>query len=209
MWIVQFVNTAVILIIVNNNIQGSGIIGNILEAVGLNKLLFNGSFNDFTTEWYSVVGVALFTTAFINGITPLGSIAAWLFAGLKRCCDRGCSFNMKKTKKVLQMEYENVYTGVRIQFDNRLSVIIAMIWVIMMFSAALPILYLAGFVLCFTTYWTDKLLFLRFYRLPPRHGSDLINQARDIIEWSLVIHLGVGIYMLSNPDIFTSEEDDN
>lgn len=42
MWIVQFVNTAVILIIVNNNIGGEGILGGILEAIGLNGLLFNG-----------------------------------------------------------------------------------------------------------------------------------------------------------------------
>ena len=84
-----------------------------------------------------------------------------------------------------------------------------MIWVIMMFSAAIPVLYLAGFLLCFVTYWTDKTLFLKFYRLPPRHGSHLTHQARNIIEYSLLVHLFMGLYMLSSPDIFTSEEDDN
>ena len=38
-----------------------------------------------------------------------------------------------------------------------------MIWVIMMFSAAIPVLYISGILLCFTTYWTDKTLLLKYY----------------------------------------------
>lgn len=101
------------------------------------------------------------------------------------------------------------YTGKEIQYDNRFSILIAMVWVIMMFSVAIPSLYCAGILLCFTMYWTDKVLLLRFFKIPPRHGSDLAFKARDIIEWSLVLHLFMGLYMISNPTIFTSEEDDN
>ena len=86
---------------------------------------------------------------------------------------------------------------------------IAMIWVIMMFSAAIPMLYLSGFILCFVLYWTDKTLFIKFFRTPPKHGSTLGHQVRSIIEWSLICHLFMGLYMLSNPEIFSSEEDDN
>jgi len=78
-----------------------------------------------------------------------------------------------------------------------------------MFSAAIPVLYLAGVVVCFCTYWTDKFLLLKFYRAPPRHGSNLAHSARSIIEWSLPMHLLVGLYMLSNPDIFVGEGEDN
>ena len=84
-----------------------------------------------------------------------------------------------------------------------------MIWVIMMFSAAIPMLYLSGFVLCFVLYWTDKTLFVKFFRTPPKHGSSLGHQVRSIIEWSLICHLFMGLYMISNPEIFSSEEDDN
>ena len=115
----------------------------------------------------------------------------------------------KKTSKIIQSEYEAVYTGGHIEFDNRFSQLIAMIWVIMMFSAAIPVLYLAGFVLCFTIFWTDKTLLLKFYQIPRRHGSTLAHKARNIIEWSLPLHLFMGLYMLSSPEIFTSEKDDN
>mmetsp|Transcript_4000 Transcript_4000/g.5295 ORF Transcript_4000/g.5295 Transcript_4000/m.5295 type:complete len:208 (+) Transcript_4000:2218-2841(+) len=83
-----------------------------------------------------------------------------------------------------------------------------MIWVVMMFSAAIPTLYLAGVLLCFFTYWSDKFLLLKFYKTPPRHGSDLAHRARSIIEWSLIVHLFTGMYMLSNPDIFVGEEEE-
>ena len=84
-----------------------------------------------------------------------------------------------------------------------------MIWVIMMFSTCIPMLYLAGILICFTMYWTDKFMFIKFYRLPPRHGATLARKARSIIEWSLLLHLFMGMYMISNPEIFSSEEDDN
>ena len=83
-----------------------------------------------------------------------------------------------------------------------------MIWAIMMFSAVMPLLYLAGALLCLTTYWSDKLLFIKYYRLPPRHGPDLAHKARSIIEWSLVLHLFMGLYMLSNPAIFGHEDEE-
>mgnify|MGYP000179687617 CR=1 FL=1 len=172
-------------------------------------MFFNGDYVDFGTDWYNVVGVTIFTTAFINGFMPVTSMYLIVLGWLKRCCDRGCSFDKKKTKKLLQSEYEALYIGTNIEYENRFSVLIAMIWVVMMFSCAMPILYLAGFILCFVTYWTDKGLFVWYYRIPPRHGSDLANKARSIIEWSLLLHLFMGLYMISNPAIFTSEEDDN
>ena len=132
-----------------------------------------------------------------------------MIATLLRCLDRSCSRDEKRTRKIIQSEYEAQYTGKQIEFDNRFSVLIAMIWVVMMFSSAIPVLYFAGVVLCFFTYWTDKFLLLKFYQVPHRHGSNLAHRARNIIEYSLILHLFVGMYMLSNPDIFVGEGEDN
>jgi len=107
------------------------------------------------------------------------------------------------------LEYETVYTGSVIEFESRFSVLISMVFVIMTFSAAIPALYFAGFLLCFVAFWSDKIMFLKYYKIPPRHGSNLANKAREIIEWSLIIHLFFGLWMLSNPEIFTSEEEEN
>ena len=120
------------------------------------------------------------TTAIINGISPVFALSAWVLAALKRWCDRGCSSNLKKTGKTIQEEYEATYTGKEMQYDDRFSVLIAMVWVIMMFSTAIPFLYIAGILLCVAMYWTDKALLLRFYKIPPKHGSDLAFKARSV-----------------------------
>lgn len=209
MWVLQFINTAIILIIINNRLSPNGIITRLTETTGTSGILFNGDYSDFNTEWYSVVGITIFTNSFIGALTPVAGLSAYFIGGFKRCLDRGCSKDIRKTKKIMQEEYEAVYTGPLIQYDTRFSVMIAMIWVIMMFAAAIPFLYFSGAVLCFVLYWTDKTLFVKFFRTPPKHGSSLGHQVRGIIEWSLIMHLFMGLYMLSNPEIFSSEEDDN
>ena len=209
MWILQYINTAVILLIINNRLGSDGIIGGLLKTTGLDGVMFDGDYGDFTTAWYDVIGVTIFTTCFINGITPIANINTICLTWCKRCFDRGCSTDKKKTSKTIQDDYEAVYTGGIIAYDNRLSVLIAMIWTIMTFSAAIPALYFAGILLCFVAYWTDKTLMVQFYRIPPKHGSDLAHKARNIIEWSLIAHLFMGLYMMSNEDIFTNVEEDN
>ena len=77
----------------------------------------------------------------------------------------------------------------------------------MMYSAAIPSLYVAGLLICFSMYWSDKILFLRHYKIPPRYGRDLAKRANKIMQFAILLHLFVGVYMLSNPDIFHYDDD--
>ena len=120
MWIVQFVNTAIILLIVNNRLN-KGAIKTALSSTGTEEMAFNGKYHDFNTEWYEVVGMTIFTTAIINGLTPVGTGASVLIGYGKGLWDRGFKKDKKKTKTMLQEHYEKVYTGPTIQYDNRLS----------------------------------------------------------------------------------------
>ena len=61
----------------------------------------NGEYDDFFPEWYGLVGSAIALACFFNAIMPIFNFLFWLVAGLKRCCDRGCTYNMKKTKKII------------------------------------------------------------------------------------------------------------
>ena len=60
-----------------------------------------------------------------------------------------------------------------IQLDRRYSALIATAFIVMMYSAAIPILYIPGSLICFVTYWSDKTMFLNYYKLPPRYGRVL------------------------------------
>lgn len=73
--------------------------------------------------------------------------------------------------------------------------------VIMLFGTAMPLLYPAGIVLCGCMYWSSKCLFLRFYKSPPQFDLSLAHRVRSLLEWSVVLHLAFGLYMLTTPGV--------
>jgi hypothetical protein len=95
-----------------------------------------------------------------------------------------------------------MYIGPSMQLENRYSQIIGMTFIIMLYSASIPCLYLAGFIICITMYWSDKILFLRHWRTPPKFGIEVSARSNRIMEWSILVHLMFGAFMLTNQDIF-------
>lgn len=81
-----------------------------------------------------------------------------------------------------------------------------MVFIIMLYSAAMPVLYCAGFLLCLAMYWSDKVLFLRHYKTPPKYGTELATRSLTILEWAIPIHLMFGLYMVTTPEIFSDPD---
>ena len=71
----------------------------------------DGEYDDFYSEWYAIVGVSIFTVAIFDAINPVGNLLFWLKAGCGRCQDRGCSFDTRQTRHLIQQEYEQQYLG--------------------------------------------------------------------------------------------------
>lgn len=72
----------------------------------------------------------------------------------------------------------------------------------MCYTTAMPILYLAGFLICLNMYWVDKFLFLKHYKKPPLYTKELIMSAVDKMEYGVVLHLFFGLFMISNEQTF-------
>jgi hypothetical protein len=89
MFLAQFLNTAVILLVINGGI--SWITYSKIEV-----------YEDFSVEWYRDVGATLIMTMILNVFTPHISNAMWqALYGSKRCCDRSCSCDKSRTKQLL------------------------------------------------------------------------------------------------------------
>lgn len=111
MWIVQFFNTAIVLLAINNQIGEDSIIRRLLVRTGLESFLFNGEYDDINSNWYGQVGVSVAITCFLNAVIPVSNFIFYVQKLCYRQCDRGCSCSSKNTKKFVQFEYEQLYTG--------------------------------------------------------------------------------------------------
>jgi len=84
--------------------------------------LFQGSYSDFSVDWYRVVGSTISFTMLINVATPhIGSIVGMIITSIKRLFDQKCKCDPKKTQKKFQEDYENLYIGPQFLIEIRYS----------------------------------------------------------------------------------------
>jgi hypothetical protein len=151
MFLIQFINTGVIILLVNAQVS----------EVKLPDFfpIFAGAFPEFNVQWYAVVGYTISFTMILNIFTPhIGLLMKGFLGCFRRCCDRSCSFNKRKTKKVLQQDYEDLYTGPEMLLQLRYSQILADAFIMLLYSSGMPLLYVIGFISFFLSYWLDKFL---------------------------------------------------
>lgn len=109
-FVTQFLNTAIVLLIVNINIA----------SVNRKSPIFTGQFNDIDPLWYSVVGATILFTMIINIFTPhLSGFMWWGFYMILRCCDYLKAPRGKKTAKKNKKQYFALYVGPRFRIDSR------------------------------------------------------------------------------------------
>ena len=55
------------------------------------------------------------------GAPHIVPVSYLILYGMRRCSDRSCSCDKRKSKKYLQSEYEELYTGPEFLLDARLA----------------------------------------------------------------------------------------
>lgn len=139
----------------------------------------------------------------INVFTPhLPGFSSYFFVSLKRCCDRSCTFNRKKTKKLIQEDYERLYLGPEFLIEYRYSQILNTLYICFMYSSGMPILYLVTALWFIITFGIDKCLYLRLYRSLPHFDRLVHSYMRSLIGYALFLHMALGFWMYSNTQIF-------
>jgi len=177
----QFLNTALIIYFLN-----------------LNFWIFSGDFKDFERGWYSIVGGAMLTTLLLNAFAGSASYVAFAFlATFQRF------FCRKRAKH--QAELLAMYTNPPFDMSSRYATLLMTVFATLLYSAGLPLVtgFAAGF--CLITYWTDKVVLLRFSQRPPFYNSDMPRQAARIMLFGGFFHLFFAIYMYSHRCTFPSD----
>ena len=122
-----------------------------------------------------------------------------------RCCDRGCKKDRRRSKMILQKDYEDIYIGCEFVFDYRLAQIVAFVQVTFMYNIGLPILFFISILNFALMYWIDKWLLLRFHCRPKNFDETTINFALNHIKVAFFLHAIVGFAMLQNDGILKTE----
>jgi len=112
----------------------------------------------------------------INIVTPqIANGASLLYEGYLRCRDRGCTCNRKRTKQLLQEDYEDINTKSDFLLEFRYSQLLTTIFMVFMYSSGMPILYPIAAASFFSMYICDK-LFRKSLRALIIHASPQVSQ---------------------------------
>lgn len=110
-----------------------------------------------------IVNVMILEIGFIH----LFPIFETTVVGLMRLYDRNFSWSDKRqSKKALQIEYEQLYTGTAFDLDYRLAQVIILVWHTFQYSVGLPVLFLIASLNLTIMYWIDKYFVLRVAKTP-------------------------------------------
>jgi hypothetical protein len=163
--------------------------------------LFYGPFPDFNNEWYSVVGAQIIIVAALHGLRSAikpGLKLAW--ASVLR--QLSCCWPRAVRRAVTQREFTRAWIAASGQFElaPRYGHMLTTTCGCLVLSSGMPILLgVASVILCIT-YWADRHSLLRLSRRPPPYSGHLANTAIAGLEYALLMHILVGVWMYSAAD---------
>ena len=154
-FVTQFFNTAILLLLVNANF---GEVGLPLAKV------FAGPFYDYTPKWYTAVGYRLTQTMLINAFFPyiefcIAYSKFWVF----RRMDRSWGSDTYKTKKTSMQLYIDLYSGPEYLIHFKYSGMMNVTFVTLMYGMGMPILFPIAALTYFNLYTLERLLVSYFY----------------------------------------------
>lgn len=143
-------------------------------------------------------------------------IVKFIITVIKRFRDRSFKMNLKldpedegcdkpNTKIRIQSDLETLYTGKEFKGEKAYSRMMSTLFVLLMYSSGMPILYLIGTVFYIVTYWVNKFLIIYYYKKSTTLTRTIPLFAMDFMKYSLFMHSIVSLLMLTNPVAFKTK----
>jgi hypothetical protein len=154
-FIAQFFNTAILILMVNANFENSKLLPEFL------KTLFVGPFLDYSDRWYATVGYAITQTMLINCfLGPILEIVGIVMKWMAIRGDQKWESDKHKatmTTKCTQIyQYLDVHSGVEHICHFKYSGLLNVCFVTMMYGAAIPILFPIAALTYFFNYVVER-----------------------------------------------------
>jgi len=154
---ISFLNVGVIVLLVNLKINAYIPVVPILQ----------GNYNEFSVEWYRLVGASLCVQLGLMVISDALTSCVWALKNFcTRCYDRKCTCDPKKTRKLTQHDYEEANFGPEIEMQEKYATMLVVALLAFSYGPGLPIMYLLAALYFFVSYWTDKIMIFYNHRKP-------------------------------------------
>jgi hypothetical protein len=182
----QFLNTAAIALIINMDVV---YFVSQLEFLGKNGYeLLTGEFRDMDSRWYMTVGYGIIPTVFAASISPnVAHFAKWPTVIVQMI--------VAKTSSLTQRQLNKAYEGLDVELSERYAAMLNSVFVILMYSPGMPIIYCFGVVFFASAYWADKITMLEVYKRPAQMDSTLVRMAASKCKWAVYLHLSFAAWM--------------
>jgi hypothetical protein len=202
LFIALLVNTAILSLIIKGNLQTVTGGASQFDSFLRDSRIFQGLYGDYGAEWYLGVGAAIAITMMVNVVSPQVTKLVIIVVGrLKQCLDRGCRFasSYSITHKAAQHDLEELYLGPSIELEELYASFLNNFFVCMMFNSGMPLLTIIFLGYLMLSFGFDKLTFLRLYRLPPAFDATAAIATTNMLQYALMLHILMAIWMYSNP----------
>lgn len=200
----HYINTALIVMLAQNCFVWSE--DTVAEALYNPSLFLVGIYDEFNSQWFLNIGSALLIThAFMLVLPHIFVVLEACGVCVERCMDRRCTFDTKNTSKIIQSDYEDLYTGPNEVLEVRYGQVLATIFVTLTFCAGIPLLLPLTFGILFVQYWVDKFLVFQYYRKTAYFTKKLSAFVVSMLPIAIIIHYVFAGMVFSNPYMFRSE----
>jgi hypothetical protein len=183
----QFLNTALIVIVVNASFG--------LSTVPVAKELLGGKYKDFQRGWYPTVGMGIATTMLLNAFLPQFTLFVQMYvvSPLRR--------RYKRRSIRTQAKMDKLYAGPKFDISERYPMVLNSVFVTMVFCGGSPVLLFIATVASAGIYWFDKLSILHLYSVKTTYDEILGQVTVQVLPWTLALHLGFSAWMYGNSDL--------
>ncbi|ETL86441.1 hypothetical protein L917_14126 [Phytophthora nicotianae] len=183
----QFLNTALIVIIVNASFG--------LSSVTVAKELLGGKYKDFERGWYPTVGMGIATTMLLNAFLPQFTLF------MQMCIVSPIRRWYKRRSIRTQAKMDKLYAGPTFDISLRYPMVLNSVFVTMVFCGGSPILLFIAAVSATGIYWFDKLSILYLYSIKTTYDEILGEVTLQVLPWTLALHLGFSAWMYGNAEL--------
>lgn len=195
-FIVQFFNSAFLLLMVNAN----------MSEQPVTFWLTSGTMPDFNSAWFRSVGDIIVAAMVFNVYYPIIEVLGYYaLRVLFRCLDRGCRMKSENTKSTSIQGYISVYQGPIYFMHYKYSSILTIAYITFMYGFGMPVLFPIACASFLVLYVVEKFMLFYGHITPPMYDERLSNDVLQKLQFAPLLYICFGYWMASSQQLLSNE----